>query len=152
MIFRPADGKCDAFYLRPLKYITATSWYADAPVGVHVLQKPVGKLCEQAGFSGHFTNHSLRATATRLYDAGMDEQLIAEKTGHRSSAVRSYKRTQDAQLVKVSEIIHGKENPPKEDENKENVKKLRTEEDSERECGPREIHIEQGNISFKFKF
>lgn len=67
-----------------------------------------------------------------------------------SSAVRSYKRTQDAQLVK---IIHGKENPPKEeDENKENVKKLRTEEDSKRECGPREIHIEQGNISFKFKF
>lgn len=64
----------------------------------------------------------------------------------------SYK-TQDAQLVKVSEIIHGKENPLKEeDENKENVKKLRTEEDSKRECGPREIHIEQGNISFKFKF
>lgn len=154
MIFRPADGKCDAFYLRPLKYITATSWYADAPVGVYVLQKTVGKLGEQAGFSGHFTNHSLRATAaTRLYDAGVDEQLIAEKTGHRSSAVRSYKRTQDAQLVKVSEIIHGKENPPKEeDENKENVKKLRTEEDSKRECGPREIHIEQGNISFKFKF
>lgn len=110
-------------------------------------------MCERAGFSGHFTNHSLRATAaTRLYDAGVDEQLIAEKTRHRSSAVRSYKRTQDAQLVKVSEIIHGKENPPKEDENIENVKKLRTEEDSKRECGPREIHIEQGNIYFKFKF
>lgn len=65
-----------------LMYITATSWYADTPVGVHVLKKTVGKLCEQAGFSGQFTNHSIRtAAATRLYDAGVDEQLIAEKLG-----------------------------------------------------------------------
>lgn len=64
-----------------LMYITATSWYADAPVGVHVLKKKtVRKLFKQAGFSGQFTNHSLR-TATRLYDAGVDEQLIAEKLG-----------------------------------------------------------------------
>lgn len=152
-MFRPADGKCDAFYLRPLKYITATSWYADATVGVHVLQKTVGKLCKQAGFSCHFTIHSLLTTAgTRLYDAGVVKELIAERTGHRSSAVRSYKRTQDAQLVKVSEIIQGKENPPKEEMKTENVKKLRSEEDSKKECGPREIHIEQGNISFKFNF
>lgn len=124
-MFRPADGKCDAFYLRPLKYITATSWYADATVGVHVLQKTVGKLCEQAGFSCHFTIHSLLTTAaTRLYDAGVVKELIAERTGHRSSAVRSYKRTQDAQLVKVSEIIQGKENPPKEED--ENRKRQET--------------------------
>lgn len=104
MIFKPANGKCYAFYLRPLKYITATSWYADAPVGVHVLQKTVGKFCEQAGFSDHFTNHSLRATAaTRLYDAGVDEQLFTENTVH--------KRTQNAQLVKVSQIIQGKAKP-----------------------------------------
>lgn len=64
-----------------LMYISETSWYAVAPVGVHVLKKTVGKLCEQAGFSGQFTNHSLRtAAATRLYDA-LDEQLIAEKMG-----------------------------------------------------------------------
>lgn len=49
---------------------------------VHVLKKTVGKLCKQAGFSGQFTNHSIRtAAATRLYDAGVDEQLIAEKLG-----------------------------------------------------------------------
>lgn len=65
-----------------LMYISETSWYAVAPVGVHVLKKTVGKLCEQAGFSVQFTNHCLRtAAATRLYDAGVDEQLIAEKMG-----------------------------------------------------------------------
>lgn len=47
----------------------------------------------QDRFQGHYTNHSLRALAvTRLYDAGIDEQLITEKTGHRSTSVRSYKR------------------------------------------------------------
>ena len=69
---------------------------------------------------------SLRATAaTRLYDAGVDEQLITEKTGHRSSAVRSYKRTQDAQLVKISEIIQESEKMKceSEDAGKENIKK-----------------------------
>jgi integrase len=34
---------------------------------------------------GRYTNHSLRATtATRLYQAGVEEQLIMERTGHRS--------------------------------------------------------------------
>ena len=47
---------------------------------IHVLQRTVAKLYEQARFKGYFKNHSLRATeATRLYDAGVDEQLITEK-------------------------------------------------------------------------
>ena len=71
------------------------------------MQKTVAKLCEQAGFKGYFMNHSLRATSvTRLYDAGRDEKLNNEKNGHRSSVVRLYKRTQDAQHVK---IIQGSE-------------------------------------------
>jgi len=50
------------------------------------------------GLMTFFTNHSLRTSAaTRLYDAGVDEQLIMLQTGHRSTAgVRSYKRTSNA--------------------------------------------------------
>ena len=106
-IFRPKEGKSEALYLRPLRYAGSNCWFADSPVGVHLLQKVVGKLCEAAGFKGHFTNHSLRATAaTRLYLAGVDEQLITEKTGHRSSAVRAYKRTNETQLKEISSILH----------------------------------------------
>ena len=55
-------------------------------------------------------NHFLRATAaTRLYDAGVDEKFNNEKNGHRSSGVRLYKRTQNAQHLKISEIIQGSE-------------------------------------------
>lgn len=32
-----------------------------------------------------------------------------ERTGHRSNSVRSYKRTSNAQLSNVSEILYGKE-------------------------------------------
>ena len=61
---------------------------------------------QRVGFDGYYTNHSLRATAaTRLYAAGVDEQLIAEKTGHRSSAIRAYKRTSEEQQQSVSELI-----------------------------------------------
>ncbi|CAC5388535.1 unnamed protein product [Mytilus coruscus] len=45
-------------------------------------------ICQEAGIGGFRTNHSLRASAaTRMYDAGVDEQLICEVTGHRSNAV-----------------------------------------------------------------
>lgn len=75
---------------------------------MHQLAKTVSKLCSKAGFKGFFTNHSLRATAaTRLYNAGIDEQLVTEKTGHRSNAVRSYKRTSDDQQSAVSSILQG---------------------------------------------
>lgn len=68
-----------------------------------------------AGFEGFFSNHSLRATAaTRLYMAGVDEQLIAEKSGHRSVSVRNYKRTSEDQEKRVSDIVQGQKlgSPP----------------------------------------
>jgi hypothetical protein len=57
-------------------------------------------------FLGFYSNHSLRATcATRLFESGIDEQLIAKQTGHRSLAIRSYKRPCEEQEKTVSAII-----------------------------------------------
>ncbi len=52
----------------------------------------------------------IRATAaTRLYNAGVDEQMIMETTGHRSlEGVRSYKRTSECQKKSVSDILNVK--------------------------------------------
>ena len=49
------------------------------------------RLCKPAGIPGYKTNHSLQATAaTHLYQAGVDEQLMMERTGHCSlEGVRS---------------------------------------------------------------
>jgi hypothetical protein len=60
------------------------------------------------GLFGYRTNHSLRATAaSRLYDEQVDEQLICEVTGHRSNAVRNYKRTTDTLKRKVNAVVQG---------------------------------------------
>ena len=91
----PTDPKNNAFYLQPLKKLTADRWFSREPLGHNKLSQTVKNMCSSAGIHGFRTNHSLRATsATRLFNAGADEQLIMERTGHRSvDGVRSYKRT-----------------------------------------------------------
>ena len=62
-------------------------------------------MCNAAGISGFKTNHSLRVTAaTRLYQSGVDEQLVMERMGHRSiDGIRSYKRTAYFQRENISD-------------------------------------------------
>ncbi|CAC5399341.1 unnamed protein product [Mytilus coruscus] len=68
----------------------------------------VKRLCTSIGLIGKRTNHSLRASAaTRLYNAGIEEQRVAETTGHRSKAVRVYKRTSADQQIEASNILYG---------------------------------------------
>ena len=56
----------------------------------------------------------LRATATsRLYRSGIDEQLVMERTGHRSlEGVCSYKCTSDDQRKTLSDIFNRTETAP----------------------------------------
>ena len=42
-----------------------------------------------------------------MCEMGVDEQLICEKTGHRSVAMRSYKCTSSRQLKDVSDMLYG---------------------------------------------
>ena len=53
------------------------------------------------------TNHCLRATgASELFDAGVPENIIKERTGHRSvEALRIYEHTTKKQLMAVSKIL-----------------------------------------------
>ena len=72
----------------------------------------VMNLCAQVGVEGYKTNHSLRRTAaTRLFQAGCDEQLIMDATGHRSTdGVREYKEVHLDQRKTLSDVI---QNPRK---------------------------------------
>jgi hypothetical protein len=100
---RRPDG---AFYLRPLDKFTAIQWFSCSPLGHNTLKSMVACMCKDAGFSGFFPNHSLRATcATRMFDNNVEEQLIMLKTGHRSNGVRSYKRVSEDKLVGCTEAV-----------------------------------------------
>ena len=93
--------------LRPLSKPTQHCWYSREPLGHNTLANVVSSMCKEAGITGFYTNHTLRATsATRLYSAGADEQLIMERTGHRSvGGVHSYKRTSEEQQQVISDIL-----------------------------------------------
>lgn len=62
------------------------------------------------------TNPRLRATgASDLFQAGVAEKIVQERTGHRSiKALRMYERTTTAQRMEVSSILAGCEAASKE--------------------------------------
>ena len=75
-------------------------------MGVNRLRDTIKDICKTANLPGFFSNHSLRSTAaTKMYQCDIDEQLIQEITGHRSLAVRSYKRTSLSQRKHASNSI-----------------------------------------------
>ena len=107
----PSDRKCTAFYLQPREKFRPGLWYFDKPVGENKFRELVKELCKSTGLPGYYTNHSLRSTsATCMYQSNIDEQIIQEITGHRSLAVRSYKRTSDSQRKMASNCIFGAQN------------------------------------------
>ena len=105
---RPEEVTGDVFYLAPLSKPRGNVWYKNQPIGVHTLSSTVKRLCDSAGVTGYKTNHSLRVTAaTRLFQSGVDEQLIMQKTGHRSTdGVRAYKHSSEQQKEELSKVLN----------------------------------------------
>ena len=97
----PKEG---GFYRRAL--YGSPPRFSSQLVGIHTLEKIVPEFCKQAGFNGRFTNHSGKVTcATQLFEEHVDEQLIKLQTGHRSDAVRAYKRPTKSHALQVSNIL-----------------------------------------------
>ena len=71
------------------------SQFSNQCVGRNTLAKLIPNMCKIAGIDGYKTGHSGKVTcATTLYHKGFDDQLIKERTGHRSlEALHKYKRT-----------------------------------------------------------
>lgn len=64
-------------------------------------------MCSNICKEGNYSNHSLRATAiTRMYDAGLQENQIMKRSGHRSvEGVRTYKRDNPNDTKVVSDVL-----------------------------------------------
>ena len=80
--------------------------------GKNTLAKMVKDICADAGIGGNKSNHSLRTTgATELYQAGVPEKVIQERTGHLSlTDLRQYECTSGQQHEAVSRVLAAKEN------------------------------------------
>ena len=114
MAHRPQNLQHDAFYLTPIRNPKTEIWYSSMPVGYRTLMTTVNRLCKSASIDGYKTNHSLRVTAaTRLFQQGVDEQLIMLRTGHRSiDGVRTYKRVSKDQQQVLSNVLNRTTEPP----------------------------------------
>ncbi|XP_062593284.1 uncharacterized protein LOC134254776 [Saccostrea cucullata] len=110
-----------SFYRRPLP--GPEPRFGIQPIGVSKLGTIIKTMCAEAGFLGNFSNHSGKRTcATTLFQSGFEEQQIMERTGHRSSAVRTYKRQSEQQLLEVSRALEPPQKSIKQcDDEKENA-------------------------------
>ena len=103
----PKNRPDDAFYLKLLVCPKGDCGFSTVPIGHNMLQKMVPNLFKSAGIAGYYTNHSLKATtATRLFEAGVDEQLIMQRTRHSNTAVRSYKRIGEKLRPLTSDVLN----------------------------------------------
>lgn len=110
MAHRPLNAE-KRLYLRPKINTKSNVWYTCQPIGINQINKSIKETLAftvQPNNHTKLSSHSLRATtATRLYENNIEEQIIAEITGHSSSCVREYKRTNDRQREIASEFIQG---------------------------------------------
>ncbi|XP_066288271.1 zinc finger MYM-type protein 3-like [Branchiostoma lanceolatum] len=94
-----------SFYRRPMVKSTVPKFTLQ-PVGKNTLSTYIKTMCAKAGVltaGRNLTNHSGKVTcATQMWAAGFDEQTIMARTGHRSNAVRAYKRPSSELLKDVS--------------------------------------------------
>lgn len=99
-----------AFYLRPKdkrKY-SVEIWFDKSPIGHNTLDKMFKTMCKDGGLDGNYSNHFCRATGvTRMYEAGLPEKVIMQRSGHRSlEGVRTYRREDQGDAMKVSNALN----------------------------------------------
>ncbi len=110
----PKAKEDNLFYVKPLTKVPTDNdspWYCPVPIGKNILANMVKKMCSEAKIQGSKTNHSLRATAaTQMFQQGVPEKLIQERTGHRSlEGLRSYERLCESQHRAVSNLLSSNE-------------------------------------------
>ena len=71
-----------------------------------MIAKYIQKMMEDGGIEGVFGNHSIRkTTCTRLFQKGVDPQLIKEQKGHNSEGMMRYKKSNLATKKQVSDML-----------------------------------------------
>ena len=92
----------NAFYYRP--DLEELGFHKSA-VGVNTLSTILPNMCKGAGLKLK-TSHCLGVTcATALFQKGVEDKLIRQRTGHRSNALLKYETACGEQVKSVSDIL-----------------------------------------------
>lgn len=98
-------AELNAFYFRPNRN-SSIFGYEKCPIGINSLNSILpNELCAKAGLKRK-PAHSLRITcASKLFQSGVEEKLIRQRTGHRSDALLRYEHPSVTQLSKASSVL-----------------------------------------------
>ena len=96
------SSEITAFYFKPNSKRLA---YDKQVVGINKLNGILPSMCKEAGFKAK-SSHCLRVTcASALFNAGVEEKLIRDRTGHRSNALFKYEKVSEMKSTEVSDIL-----------------------------------------------
>ena len=98
------------FYLHPCKEFPSDPTkpaYTRQRIGINKLKDILSVISSTSGVTTRYTNHCLRATAmTRMFNQGVPEKIIADKSGHRSvESLRAYEHPSVALEKAAGEVI-----------------------------------------------
>ena len=78
-LFQKPQRKAQWFNIHDLNIITL---YENQPIGLHMIEKMLKKICTAAGLPDNWTNHCLRATGiTTLRNLGFNDLDVIKLTG-----------------------------------------------------------------------
>ncbi|CAG2185696.1 unnamed protein product [Mytilus edulis] len=104
----PREGR---FYRKPLphKANDGSIRFSVQPIGINTLSSKMKELFKAAGISTtdrNITNHSGKVTCcTTLFNAGFSDSTVKSRSGHRSTAVDTYKRPLETLQDNVSKAL-----------------------------------------------
>ena len=86
-------------------------WYSRAPLGKNKIGEFLTKAAKNAGLPENVTNHSVRKTCiSRLMDAEIPVNYVAQRSGHNLKSLDSYKTASDEHQRKML-LSSGKKSP-----------------------------------------
>ena len=101
----PKMLKAKCLYLRSKRHPMPNQWYIDNSLGINSTRLVINQLAEIAGLpKGNYRNQS-GWSSTCMFADKQDEQVICHVSGHRSTAVRTYKHVIDDIRRSASESI-----------------------------------------------
>ena len=107
-LVQSVSSEITAFYFKPNSKRFA---YDKQAVGINKLNGIPPSMSKEAGFKPK-SSHCLCVTcASALFNAGVEEKLIRDRTGHRSNALFKYENVSEMKSTEVSDILGPKCGP-----------------------------------------
>ena len=100
-LVQSTSSEITASYFKPNSKRLA---YDKQAVGINKLNGLLPSMCKEAGFKLNSSHCLCVLCPSALFNAGVEENLIRDRTGHRSNALFKYEKVSEMKSTEVSDI------------------------------------------------